>query len=83
MRVTIRDVAARAGVSLNTVSRVLNGKQDVSPETRARVQGIIEELGYRPNGLARSLLRRHTRTIGHIVTDCTNPNTAQHIRAVL
>lgn len=82
MRVTIRDVAARSGVSANTVSRVLNGKQDVSKETRARVQAVIDELGFRPNNLARSLLRRHSRTIGHVVTDCTNPNTAQQIRAV-
>jgi LacI family transcriptional regulator len=82
VRVTIRDVAARAGVSANTVSRVLNGKQDVSDVTRARVQAMIDELGFRPNNLARSLLRRHSRTIGHVVTDCTNPNTAQQIRAV-
>ncbi len=82
MRVTIRDVAARAGVSPNTVSRVLNGKTDVSQATRARIQAIIDELGYRPNNLARSLLRRQSRTLGHVVTDCTNPNTAQQIRAV-
>ena len=82
MRVTIRDVAARSGVSANTVSRVLNAKQDVSDATRARVQAVIDELGFRPNNLARSLLRRQSRTIGHVVTDCTNPNTAQQIRAV-
>jgi DNA-binding LacI/PurR family transcriptional regulator len=82
VRVTIRDVAARSGVSVNTVSRVLNAKQDVSDSTRARVQAVIDELGFRPNNLARSLLRRHSRTIGHVVTDCTNPNTAQQIRAV-
>jgi LacI family transcriptional regulator len=82
VRVTIRDVAARSGVSANTVSRVLNGKQDVSETTRARVQAVIDELGFRPNNLARSLLRRASHTIGHIVTDCTNPNTAQQIRAV-
>jgi LacI family transcriptional regulator len=82
VRVTIRDVAARSGVSANTVSRVLNGKQDVNAATRARVQAVINELGFRPNNLARSLLRRHSRTIGHVVTDCTNPNTAQQIRAV-
>jgi LacI family transcriptional regulator len=82
MRVTIRDVAARSGVSMNTVSRVVNGKQDVSDDTRARVQAIIDELGFRPNGLARSLLRRQSRTIGHVVTDCTNPNTAQQIRVI-
>ncbi|MCC7368684.1 MAG: LacI family DNA-binding transcriptional regulator [Chloroflexi bacterium] len=82
MRVTIRDVAAKSGVSANTVSRVLNGKQDVSPVTRERVQAVIDELGFRPNNLARSLLRRQSHTIGHVVTDCTNPNTAQQIRAI-
>ncbi len=82
MRVTIRDVAYRAGVSNNTVSRVLNDRPDVSPVTRVRVQNVIEELGYRPNSLARSLLRRESRTIGLVVTDCTNPNTARQIRAV-
>jgi len=82
VRVTIRDVAAQSGVSPNTVSRVLNGKQDVSDATRARVQAVIDELGFRPNGLARSLLRRQSRTIGHVVTDCTNPNTAQQIRVI-
>lgn len=82
MRVTIRDVAYRAGVSNNTVSRVLNDRPDVSPVTRVRVQNVIAELGYRPNSLARSLLRRESRTIGLVVTDCTNPNTARQIRAV-
>jgi len=82
MRVTIRDVAYRAGVSNNTVSRVLNDRPDVSPATRVRIQNVIEELGYRPNSLARSLLRRESRTVGLVVTDCTNPNTARQIRAV-
>ena len=82
MRVTIRDVAHRAAVSNNTVSRVLNDRPDVSPVTRARVRAVIEELGYRPNSLARSLLRRESRTVGLVVTDCTNPNTARQIRAV-
>ncbi|MDQ6906022.1 MAG: LacI family transcriptional regulator [Chloroflexota bacterium] len=68
MRVTIRDVAYRAGVSNNTVSRVLNDRPDVSPATRVRIQNVIEELGYRPNSLARSLLRRESRTVGLVVT---------------
>lgn len=82
MRVTIRDVAQHAGVSNNTVSRVLNDRPDVNPGTRARVRQVIEELDYRPNSLARSLLRKESRTIGLVVTDCTNPNTARQIRAV-
>lgn len=82
MRVTIRDVATRAGVSINTVSRVLNDRPDVNPATRERVLGAIAELGYRPNSLARSLIRRSSHTIGLVVTDCTNPNTARQIRTV-
>jgi LacI family transcriptional regulator len=61
---------------------VVNGRPDVSTATRARVHLVIEELGYRPNGLARSLLRRTSRTIGLVVTDCTNPNTARQLRVV-
>lgn len=82
MRVTIRDVAAQAGVSINTVSRVLNDRRDVKPATRARVQQVIAELDYRPNSLARSLIRRSSRTVGLVVTDCTNPNTARQIQVV-
>jgi LacI family transcriptional regulator len=82
MRVTIRDVAAKAGVSINTVSRVLNDRPDVNEATRSRVRAAITELGYRPNSLARSLIRRTSRTIGLVVTDCTNPNSARQIRVV-
>lgn len=82
MRVTIRDVAARAGVSINTVSRVLNGRPDVKPTTRDRVQQVIAELGYRPNRLARSLTGRSSRMVGLVVTDCTNPNTARQIQVI-
>lgn len=82
MRVTIRDVAKQAGVSFNTVSRVLNNHPHVSPKTRLLVQQSIAELGYTPNNLARSLVSHRSRVIGLVVTDCTNPNTAQQIRAV-
>jgi DNA-binding LacI/PurR family transcriptional regulator len=58
------DVAARAGVSLQTVSRVVNAHPSVRPETRSRVEGAIAELGYRVNGAARALVTRSTRTIG-------------------
>ena len=52
-RVTIADVAREAGVSLQTVSRVLNNKGEIRPETRSHILAIIERLGYRPNALAR------------------------------
>jgi DNA-binding LacI/PurR family transcriptional regulator len=58
------DVAARAGVSHQTVSRVVNGHANVAPRTRARVERAIAELGYRPNIAARALVTGSTRTIG-------------------
>ena len=54
-KITIYDVADKAGVSRQTVSRVLNNKPDVAPETRERVLGIIQKLGYQPSQVARSL----------------------------
>src|SRR3954466_6001958 len=72
-RVTIRDVAAHAGVSAMTVSRVINDHARVSADTRRAVQASIEQLGYRPNQLARSLSRRRTGALGVIVPDLANP----------
>ena len=54
--VTIRDVAKKAGVSVMTVSRVINGKRNVKESTREKVLKAIEELGYVPNSIARSLI---------------------------
>lgn len=71
--ITIADVAKRAGVSKMTVSRVINDSGYTSKETRERVEQAIQELGYIPNALARSLRFKQTRTIGLIVTDITNP----------
>ncbi|MCX7795495.1 MAG: LacI family transcriptional regulator [bacterium] len=70
---TIYDVAKKAGVSAMTVSRVINGKKDVKPETRDKVLKAIEELGYVPNSLARSFVLQKTKTIGLVITDITNP----------
>lgn len=72
-RVTMSDVARQAGVSLMTVSRVVNDKGEISPETRKRVQEVIEKLGYRPSGIARSLAGGQTYTIGLVVPDIANP----------
>jgi LacI family transcriptional regulator len=72
-RPTIFDVAERCGVSKSTVSNVVRGAPNVSPETRRRVLAAIEELGYRPNALARQLVQRRTSTIGVVVGDLTNP----------
>ncbi|MGB9857347.1 MAG: LacI family DNA-binding transcriptional regulator [Dictyoglomaceae bacterium] len=58
--VTIRDVAKKAGVSVMTVSRVINGKRNVKESTREKVLKAIEELGYVPNSIARSLILKKT-----------------------
>ena len=63
-RPTIKEVASAAGVSTQTVSRVINKRPDVSPETRQRVQSVIEQLGYRPSALARSLIQQRSYTLG-------------------
>ncbi len=63
-KVTIKDVAQAAGVSTQTVSRVINSRPDVSPDTRSRVQQVVNELGYSPNVIARSLSRGRTNTFG-------------------
>jgi LacI family transcriptional regulator len=63
-KATIRDVAAAAGVSRQTVSRVLNDKPDVAKETRQRVLEVIRELGYRPSNIARSLTQGRSCTLG-------------------
>ncbi|MGC9018946.1 MAG: LacI family DNA-binding transcriptional regulator [Candidatus Bipolaricaulaceae bacterium] len=80
--VTIRDVAARAGVSVATVSHVINGTRKVAPSTAERVCRAIEELGYQPNSLARGLRTRVTQVIGVLVSDITNPFFATLVRGV-
>lgn len=73
-RVTIRDVAARAGVHPSTVSRVLNGDdRRAVPETRERIHQAARDLGWRANSIARSLSTGRTRTIGMIIPTITNP----------
>lgn len=72
--VTRKEVAERAGVSVAVVSYVVNnGPRPVSPETQAKVEQAIKELGYYPNELARSLSRKQTSTIGLIIPNLTNP----------
>lgn len=63
-RSTIRDVAAAAGVSIQTVSRVINDRPDVAPETLLRVQEVIREIGYAPNMLARGLTQGRSNVLG-------------------
>jgi LacI family transcriptional regulator, repressor for deo operon, udp, cdd, tsx, nupC, and nupG len=71
--VTLRDVAARAGVSVRTVSNVVNGFVHVSGPMRAKVQASLDELGYRPNLLARSLRQGRTGVVGLLVPEIAAP----------
>ena len=70
---TLNDVARLAGVSSMTVSRVINNSGHIGPETRAKVNQAIVELGYMPNVLARQLRSKRTKTIALVLTDITNP----------
>ncbi|WP_026390221.1 LacI family DNA-binding transcriptional regulator [Haploplasma axanthum] len=79
---TIYDVAGAAGVSLATVSRVLNNPEKVKKETRDRVLKVIEELGYRPNVIARGLASRRTTTVGAIVSDMTRASIAEMLAGI-
>ena len=66
---TIKDIAKAAGVSVTTVSRALNGHSDVSEKTRAKIKKLADEMLYRPNAVARSLVSKRTRTIGVILSE--------------
>ena len=70
--VTIYDVAREAGVSMATVSRVVNGNKNVKENTRKKVLEVIERLDYRPNAVARGLASKKTTTIGVVIPNITN-----------
>jgi LacI family transcriptional regulator len=80
--ITITDVAQAAGVSTQTVSRVINGRDDVLAETRERVQAVIDRLGYRPNRAARNLASARNPIIGLIISDITNSYYPEIVRGV-
>ncbi|MFA6714526.1 MAG: LacI family DNA-binding transcriptional regulator [Victivallales bacterium] len=73
MAITLKDIAAIAGISVNSVSRALKDKSDISVETRQRVKTIAASLGYRPNLNARSLVLKKSSLIGLAVTEPDNP----------
>ncbi len=79
---TIKDVAKLAGVSISTVSRVINESKPVSPESRRKVLNAIEVLGYEPNEVARSLVTKKSNLIGVIVDDIGNHYVSQIIRGI-
>ena len=82
MSVSLRDVAKAAKVSVGTVSNVLNRPEVLAPETLARVQATIKELGFVPNGFARHLRSGQSRTLGLIVPDVANPFFTEVARGV-
>ena len=73
MPVTMREVAEKAGVSIKTVSRVVNREEEIATATRERVLAVIDELGYRPSRVARALVTQRSSTIGLVVGDIGNP----------
>jgi len=82
MKVTIKDVAKAAGVSIATVSRVINHLGGYSEETKNQVLQVIDELGYQPNQVARGLVSNRTRTIAFIVPDLTSTLALELLKGV-
>ena len=81
-RVTIDDVAEKAGVSRQTVSRAINGLNGISATTRDRVLEAVNYLGYRPSRLAQGMASQHTSTIGLVIGNITNPEHADMVRGL-
>ena len=89
MRPTINDVAKKAGVSIATVSRIINKQSGYTAETRQKVLNIIQEIGYKPNAIARGLVNKYTNTIGVLLPSISSrlasvllkgiENTAHHL----
>src|SRR5260370_36952502 len=80
MRVTLKDVAKEAEVSIKTVSRVVNGEGEISEARRQHGLTAIEKLGYRPDRLARSMITGRTHTIGAVIPNVTIPFYAEFDR---
>lgn len=79
---TIKDVAAKAGVSTSTVSAILNKRFHVKPETHDRVMKAVAELGYKPNSMARSLRTNETKTVGLLIPSTNNNSYAMRSKGV-
>ncbi|MES2714928.1 MAG: LacI family DNA-binding transcriptional regulator [Pseudomonadota bacterium] len=82
MATTIKDVARAAGVSVATVSRALNGAENVTPDTRQRVQAAALELRFTPSSAARSLITRRTHTVGALLPDLFGEYFSELIRGI-
>ncbi len=81
-QVTLSDIAATLGIAPMTVSRVVNRNGYVSDETREKVLHAVKTMNYRPNGVARSLKRQRTETVGLVLGDISNPYSAELANAV-
>lgn len=81
-RPTLHDVAAQAGVSIATVSRVLNGGARIRPETALRVQEVVRALGFRPNRMGRDLRRGQSRAVGVLLPTLANPVFADSVSGI-
>lgn len=82
VRPTIYDVARLAGVSTATVSRALNGTGQIAPATRTAIEAAVQQLGYRTNTIARSLVTKSTQTIALLLPDITNPFYAELVGGI-
>lgn len=80
--ITIKDLAKAAGVSYATVSRALNNRSDVNPQTKAKILQLAKEMGYQPNAIARSLVNQRTNIIALIVPDVSLPFFADLSRSI-
>lgn len=81
--VTLKELAEKCGVSIATISNILNGKSNVSNDTRERILKIIKESGYRPNYMARGLRAAKTQTIGIIIEDLTMFSSTEIVEGIM
>src|SRR5690606_11970511 len=82
MVTTIKDVAEKAGVTVTTVSRVLNNRGYISERTREKVRLVMEELQYQPNEIARSLTRKRSMVLGMIIPTIAHPFFSEMANAI-
>jgi len=82
MGVTIKDVAKKAGVSIASVSRVINDSKPVAPETKEKIMKVIDETGYKPNAMARGLKKNESGLIGLITPDMENGTFAELVKGI-
>jgi len=78
----LKDIAEKVGVSITTVSRALNNKEDIHPQTKKKILEIAENMGYMPNAVARSLKLKETKTVGVVITDISDPFFAPIVRGI-